>query len=126
MYRDEVAEMQEVIEMIEIVGKAAVRRAELAEKALEDAQTLLSDTPRESALCLSVSVIRAKADLRSRCKVSYVTILLSDICRSLVDYNPVLILVASGLSKTANDHYTCPSREPRQDASPDRIECDLF
>jgi hypothetical protein len=44
MYREEVAEMQEVIEVIETAEKTAVLRAEIAEKVLVDAQTALADT----------------------------------------------------------------------------------
>ena len=44
MYRKEVAEMQEVIEVIEAAKEAAVLRAETAEKTLADAQAALADT----------------------------------------------------------------------------------
>jgi hypothetical protein len=44
MYREEVAEMQAVIEDIEATGKVAVLRAEAAEKDLADTQTALADT----------------------------------------------------------------------------------
>jgi hypothetical protein len=44
MYREEVAEMQEVIEVIETAEKTAVLRAEVAEKVLAGSQTVLADT----------------------------------------------------------------------------------
>jgi hypothetical protein len=44
MYREEVAQMQDVIEAVEVAEKAAALRAEVAEKALAGAQTALAET----------------------------------------------------------------------------------
>lgn len=44
MYREEVSQMQEVIEAVEAAGRLAVVRAETAEKSLADAQAALADT----------------------------------------------------------------------------------